>query len=79
MGVARVGEQLKQLEGRLGALDGAMLRGASFRACITQPFDVPGQLAVATNKPFLEQLNENIKRLHTECAKKPRHMLALAG
>ena len=60
--------QLQQLEGRLLALDADLVRGVSFRKCITQSFDVPNQLAVSTNVPFLGQLAENIKRLHAELA-----------
>ena len=61
-------KQLKELAARLAAVDGPLIRGASFRACITQPFDVPNQLAVSTNRAFLEQLAENIKRTHATLA-----------
>jgi hypothetical protein len=66
--------QLSELAGRLNAvIDGGLLRGNAFRKCITQPFDVPNQLAVATNKPFLEQVSN--QRLEPSTRDREAHLL----
>ena len=57
---------LGALEERISRLEQSILHGASFSKCIKQPLDVPGQLAVSNNAPFLAQLGENVKRLHSE-------------
>ena len=57
---------LRELEQRLASLELHVLKGASFRHAITQPFDVPGQLDVSGNANFVAQLGENTKRLLTE-------------
>ena len=49
-------EALGELDDRLASLVDDLYRGGVFRRCITQPFDVPGELDVSSNKPFLEQV-----------------------
>ena len=53
--------ELSALEARVASVEDELCGGSIFRRCITQRFDVPGMLALATNKEFMAELVEHVK------------------